>query len=199
MCNFNIPWEKCSLCHQLYQHELAVDMANAQLRFIEENYPLMNVVANPINHMRYADALKFKLVSIKTMDPGHNPVMREEGKQTAMKYLSMIQEMQNVVGSSKFGCKSLSKSEADVRRGQSFEGVVRWGKNLEADAHQQIGDFLRLTKETYKEGIKHLQKARDIHSSIGDTSNAKLLDANIATIESQYAGTLHTLSHERPN
>ena len=33
------PWEKCPSCHQYYQNELAIDIANRFVSFVRRQYP----------------------------------------------------------------------------------------------------------------------------------------------------------------
>lgn len=76
---FIIPWQKCSICHQTYQHELAIDLANALLQFMDEKF----LEKNLYNQMRYTDALRIKVEAIRTMETQETSDFRAEGIKTA--------------------------------------------------------------------------------------------------------------------
>ena len=40
--NCFIPWRICPNCEQKYQHDLALDLANSMLEFVEKMYPELN-------------------------------------------------------------------------------------------------------------------------------------------------------------
>jgi hypothetical protein len=62
------------------------------------------------------------------------------------------------------------------------------GTHYEAVAHERIGTFDCLSREDYKEGIKHLQKVRDIFVSTGNTSGAQIVESNIANVKLHHEG-----------
>ena len=157
---FTIPWRKCSSCHQLYQHDLAIDLANCHLRFVEEKYP----GNSSMDQWRYISALAIKLEAIKTMDCRNMPHLREEGKQLGQNVLSAARNMQS--GASPW--------------------VLRRGRYYEAAAHEFIAYFDTMSKDTYKEGIKHYQSARDIFIVLGNMSSAKIAESVMANIKAQY-------------
>ena len=160
MNNFSLPWRKCTICHQRYQHELALELANSHLMFVEDNYP----GKSSIDYWRYISALMIKIEAIKTMDYHNMPDLREEGKQTSYKMLSVTQEMQN---------------------GACCPFVLRRGRLNEGAAHEFIAGFY-MSEDNHNEGIKHYENARDIFIELGDTKMAECVDAHIATIKTQY-------------
>lgn len=80
----NEPWETCPSCKQHYQRDLALDMASAQVKFVEEDHP-------DINDILIVYALHQKVTILVTMmEYGKNQHLRVEGKRAANKYLSTI-------------------------------------------------------------------------------------------------------------
>ena len=166
LADFPNAWQKCSHCHQPYQHELAMELSNSLLLFLDENYPLH---MSPLNHFRHIDALSNKISAIMSMDYRNRPDLIEEGLQTSCKMWSLAQKM-------RLGADPTS---------------VLVGKAYEASAHEQTGLFMTLTKENYKEGIKHYEMARDMRLSFsfpGNESRAKVLDGTIALMKSRHDG-----------
>ena len=70
--------EKCPSCHQNYQNELAVELANEFVSFVEETYP--------DDQGRQVMALDRKLDALR-------PKQNEEKIQIANKMLSIVGEM----------------------------------------------------------------------------------------------------------
>ena len=84
---FTVPWEKCSICHQKYQHELAVELANSLLLFIEENYPQMS---SSLDQLRFCDASRIKINAIRTIDCLKNPHWRARERKLRRKYRTWL-------------------------------------------------------------------------------------------------------------
>lgn len=168
---FTVAWQKCPFCHQRYEHELAIELVNSLLLFIEEKNPHTGSTDNKLYLFRYMDALSMKIDAIRSMDPIHgkhkNPELIVEGKRTAYKLLSVAQQMK-------------------------MEG----SQILVALPHVYVGDYEIESKDSYKEGLKHYRKARNIYKSIGDTANEKLMETKIATTKSVYEGNRATHKSE---
>ena len=87
---FTVHWQKYSICHQMYQRELALDLVNSLLLFIDENESENNLR----NQLRYTNALIIKLdVLCRTTSFSSNSDLALEGKQTAYKLLAMDQQL----------------------------------------------------------------------------------------------------------
>ena len=100
------------------------------------------------------------------MDCRSNSDWRAEGKQAGNEMLSISQKLKR------------SSDPDQVKLGRFYEGI----------AHSSIGSFDRLSKESYKEEIKHYQKARDIYLSFGDTAAAKVMESNIEITLTHFEG-----------
>ena len=171
---FTVAWERCSICHQRYQHELALELANTLLLFLEDDYPNKGGLLQQLRYqsnkssvlyiLRYIDALKMKLEAIRTMAERKDlDDLFAEGKQAAYKIISMAQQIESIAG---------------PKEGQPYE----------AYAYEQIGHFYFRTQENYEQGINFTEKARDIYSSIGEISSAKRMDTNLAIYKSKHEG-----------
>mmetsp|Transcript_5527 Transcript_5527/g.9901 ORF Transcript_5527/g.9901 Transcript_5527/m.9901 type:complete len:215 (-) Transcript_5527:861-1505(-) len=70
------PWRICPNCKQRYQHELAIDLVNSCLSFIDETHPEKRAQ----DQSRMVQALRFKLQTNVEMDCEGKPKAREEGR-----------------------------------------------------------------------------------------------------------------------
>ena len=76
-------WRECPSCCQCYQCQVALDMANALLSFINKNYPGSKVIKMGVFTMI--------INTILSMDYWKNLELREEGKRAASQMISTIQ------------------------------------------------------------------------------------------------------------
>ena len=74
----NVPWKECPTCNQRYQRELALDLANAQISFLQNELP---PTASMNQHTLEAQetitllAYEIKLDAIMTLDVKHDEFM----------------------------------------------------------------------------------------------------------------------------
>ena len=88
MIGFAMPWHTCPNCNQEYQNELAIDIANKFVPFVQRQYPDYT--------QRQAEALYVKLCALMGMFPHRlQPVQKRETGVTADVLLSMIDRMKN--------------------------------------------------------------------------------------------------------
>ena len=85
MQEFVTPWETCPGCHQEYQNELAIDIANKFVSFVRRHYPN--------DTKRQVEALHLKLSAFTSMLDRLQPVQKREAGVTANVLLSMIDRM----------------------------------------------------------------------------------------------------------
>ena len=82
-----MPWHTCPNCNQEYQNELAIDIANKFVSFVQRQYP--------DNTQRQAEALYVKQCVLMGMLVRLQPVQKREAGVTANVLLSMIDRMKN--------------------------------------------------------------------------------------------------------
>ena len=87
MIGFAMPWHTCPNCNQEYQNELAIDIANKFVPFVQRQYP--------DNTQRQAEALYVFLCALMGMLGRLQPVQKREAGVTANVLLSMIDRMKN--------------------------------------------------------------------------------------------------------
>ena len=84
MRKFNEPWRECPSCKQNYQNELAVDLANEFVPFVEEKYP--------DDKSKHLEALNSKLFALLPKQKEEKQ-QKEEAIQIANKILSVVGQM----------------------------------------------------------------------------------------------------------
>jgi len=86
MIDFVKPWAACPGCHQEYQNELAIDIANKFVSFVRRQYP--------DDTQRQVESLYVKLSAFESINR-LKPVQKREAGVTANVLLSMIDRMKN--------------------------------------------------------------------------------------------------------
>ena len=84
---FRNPWSNCPNCHQNYQNELAIDIANKFVSFVRRQYP--------DDTQRQVEAIYVKLRALMKMLDRLQPVQKREAGVTADVLVSMIDWMKN--------------------------------------------------------------------------------------------------------
>ena len=82
-------WQRCPNCEQKYQHDLALDLANSLVLFVEKMYPAFNT---PIAYLSIIAALQTKIEAL-FMDSMYRKDFRMEGIKTANRSLALIKEL----------------------------------------------------------------------------------------------------------
>lgn len=77
------PWETCPCCHQKYQRQLAFDMANSLLSYIDCRYPGSNI--------KKLAAWPIIITAVLTMDYSGSPELRARGKRAAFSAIAAIE------------------------------------------------------------------------------------------------------------
>ena len=161
-----VPWKVCANCHQPYQNEPAVDLANEFISYIERAHP-----DNPGLHVA---AFKLKLGALgeliyrQNMSSNPTPNLTEEAIQTANKLLSTITQM-----------KMDNSTKVTVRILQ-----------IEAFVYLDLGQisFSEKTNESAKEAVAHFEKCRDLFKKMD--SEAPGVAAGIVCAENSIAATM---------
>jgi len=83
------PWRDCPSCHQEYQNELAIDIANKFVSFVRKQYP--------DDTKRRVEPLDLKLRAFTSMLGRLQPVQKKEAGITANVLLSLIDRMKTEV------------------------------------------------------------------------------------------------------
>ncbi|KAL7475987.1 hypothetical protein ACHAW6_001880 [Cyclotella cf. meneghiniana] len=82
---FNEPWDDCPNCHQSYQHQLALDLANACIHFVERKFPA--------SHVKRLTAYHRKLGRTAHLFGYNMSKQRKESERIAHKCLSIVEQM----------------------------------------------------------------------------------------------------------
>ena len=82
-------WSKCTKCNQPYQHDLAIQLSNALLKFINNKYSNKSYW----NQVRLIEALQVKLNAIYTMEIPCPTKLKKEGINAANQILSIVDDM----------------------------------------------------------------------------------------------------------
>mmetsp|Transcript_35031 Transcript_35031/g.61523 ORF Transcript_35031/g.61523 Transcript_35031/m.61523 type:complete len:423 (-) Transcript_35031:162-1430(-) len=130
------PWVECPHCRQNYQRQVALDMANSLLSFIDENCPGSEVlklggfsmIINTIDSMDYENI---------------NSELREEGKRAASQMISAIQESvmsgEDIDNHLMFAYGALAEfSETDKTR-DGYEMALHYYEKVR-DWNKSVGD-----------------------------------------------------------
>mmetsp|Transcript_8003 Transcript_8003/g.12697 ORF Transcript_8003/g.12697 Transcript_8003/m.12697 type:complete len:278 (+) Transcript_8003:58-891(+) len=81
------PWEVCNKCNQPYEDELAIDLANKFVFFVNEAYPNDQEIE--------LEALSLKLGALWSTDTT-NPSRKEETTQIARRIVSIIEKIRTI-------------------------------------------------------------------------------------------------------
>jgi copper chaperone CopZ len=158
MQEFVTPWHICPSCHQEYQNELAIHIANEFVSFVRRQYPH--------NTPRQVETLYVKLGVLMGMFGRLQPRQKREVGVTANVLLSLIGRMKN---------------DASLPRRYSwFEAIVH-------NAHGLIA-FDEGTDESARRAVTHFEKYLKVCEAIGNVEGIATAKANIALAKSKYEG-----------
>jgi hypothetical protein len=159
MNEFVKPWEKCPGCHQYYQNEFAIDIANKFVPFVRGQYP--------DDTQMQVESLHVKLCALNSMLESLQPVQKREAGVTANVMLSLIDRMRVVVSPLP---RRYSQIEARVY------GV-----------HGRIA-FDEGTEESARRAVTHFENQVEVFEAICDDEGAANAKANRAIAKSIYEG-----------
>jgi hypothetical protein len=158
MNEFREPWERCPNCHQDYQGELAIDIANKFVSFVRRQYP--------DNTQMQVEALNAKLGALGSMFGRLTAEQKRElGGVTANVLLSLIERMKN------------DEPPLHPRYYQ-----------FEANAYQLHGEIAldEGTEESAKRAVTHFEKSLQVFEAVSDADGVATAKRNIAIARSKY-------------
>ena len=159
MEEFRDPWRECPSCHQIYQNELAVDIATEFVPFVRRQYP--------DDTERLVEALHVKLRALDSMLVRLQPRQKREFGVTANVLLSLIGRMKGDV--------SLLP-----RRYSHMEAYAH-------NAHGCIA-LDEGTEESARRAVAHFENDLKVSKAIGDDESIATAKANIAYAKSMNEG-----------
>jgi len=157
MNQFSEPWHTCPSCHQEYQNELSIDIANKVASFVRRQYP--------DDTRRQVEALYVKLNALITMFNRLKPVQKREAGVTANVLLSLIDRMEGDASSLPI---RYSRFEADAYH---VHGRIALDEG---------------TDESARRAVTHFKKDLKVWEAIDDTDGVAAAKSNIAFTKSKY-------------
>ena len=146
-------WQTCPNCEQEYQHQLAIDLSDSLLEFMDKNYGEFNTLDN---YSLMITALLVKITAIK-MASLDQPDLRSEGIKTTNKMLTLLDVMKTKY--------ITSNSTLQLRKAIA-------GKEASAYGHLVTFYILDKSEESRQKTINYCQKSMDLYNYIGDTETA---------------------------
>jgi len=154
---FRNPWLLCPSCHQEYQNELAIDIANKFVPFVRRQYP--------DDTHKQVESLHVKLRALIDMFDRLQPVQKRETGVTADVMISLIDRMKGVVSPL-------------PRRYSEAEAYAYY-------THGQIA-LKEGTEESARRTVAHFEKYLKVCKTISDDEGIVNAKANIAIAKSIY-------------
>jgi hypothetical protein len=158
MNEFSDPWLVCPSCHQYYQNELAIDIANRFVSFVRRQYP--------DDTRMQVESLYLKLAALNSMFGRLQPRQKRELGVTANVLLSLIDRM---------------KGDASLTRRYSHCEADAY------NVHGRIA-FEERSEESARRAVVHFKKALEVYEGIGDVEGIATAKSNIAIAKSKYDG-----------
>ena len=153
------PWRICPGCKQSYQNELAVELANTFVAFVEGRYP--------DDKLKHLQALRRKLYALVEMIGSLQP-KTEEAEQVANKIFSIIEQM-------KTSDPSLPQPIQKVEASTYYcLGYIAFDEG---------------TKEGAKSAMEYFEKSRVIYEEADYTRGVTFAESNLARAKSRYEGS----------
>jgi hypothetical protein len=153
------PWIVCPSCHQYYQNELAIDIANKFVSFVQRQYPE--------NTHRQVDALHVKLAALDHVLDTLQTVQKREADNIANVMLSLIDRMR--VEAPPLHIR-YSQFEADA---YSTLGSIAFAEG---------------TDESARRAVVHLENQLRVNKAIGNDQGIASAKRNLALAKSKYEG-----------
>jgi len=157
MIGFAMPWHTCPSCHQIYQNELAIDIATRFVPFVRRQYP--------DDTQRQVESLYVKLRALDSMFYRLQPRQKREFGVTANVLQSMIDRMKEKVSPLP---RRYSEMEAYA---YSVQGRIAFEEG---------------TEESARRAVVHFEKDLKVREATGDTDGIVIAKTNIALAKSYY-------------
>jgi hypothetical protein len=158
MNDFRKPWSDCPSCNQVYQNELAVDIATKFVSFVRGQYPR--------DTQKQVESLHLKLHALGSMFDRLQSVQKRELGVTANVMLSLIDRMRVVAPLS----KRYSQFEANA---YNVQGRIALDEG---------------TDESARRAVTHYENQLEVSKTIGDADGVVTAKNNIAVAKSKYEG-----------
>jgi hypothetical protein len=159
MNEFVNPWVYCPSCHQNYQNELRIDIANKFVLFVRRQYPK--------DTRMQVEAFYVKLNALMAMFTRLQPVQKREAGVTANVILSLIDRMK------------AEGSQLTVRYSQL--------KARAYGVHGRIA-LNEGTEESARRALIHFENQLEVYEAIDDVEGVAIARSNIALAKSKYEG-----------
>jgi hypothetical protein len=156
MNEFIMPWRVCPGCHQYYQNEHAIDIANRFVSFVRRQYP--------DNTQSQVEALDVKLRALNSMFGRLQPRQKRELGVTANVLLSLIDRMKGDASLT----RRYSHCEADAYHTHGYIALAEG------------------TEESARRAVVHFEDELQVCKAIGDDEGIATAKISIATTKSKY-------------
>jgi hypothetical protein len=153
------PWQVCPSCRQVYQNELAVDIASKFVSFVRRQYP--------DDTRMQVESLYSKLYALMKMFERLQPVQKIEAGVTANVLLSLIDRMKGEVSPLPMRYSLFASDTYGVQGGIALDEG---------------------TEESARRAVAHFEKALKVRKAIGDAEGVANAKRNIALARSKYEG-----------
>jgi hypothetical protein len=157
MNQFVNPWLDCPSCHQEYQNEFAVDIANEFVSFVRRQYPR--------DTQKQVESLHAKLAALSSMFERLQPVQKREAGVIANLLLSLIDRIKGDV------------SPLPIRYSQ-FMGFA-----YTTHGHIALDEG---TEESARRAVTHFENQLAVNKAIGFARGIATAKINIAIAKSKY-------------
>jgi len=159
MIEFVKPWHTCPSCNQVYQNELAIDIANKFVPFVRRQYP--------DDTQRQVESLYVKLRALDSVFESLQPRQKREFGVTADVLISLIYRMKGEVSPLP---RRYSEAEAYAH-----------------NAHGHLA-FDEGTEESARRAVTHFEDELEVFEAIGVDDGIATAKQNIALAKSHYEG-----------
>ena len=151
---FTVAWDTCPHCRQAYQRQVAIDMGRSYVSFVDEIYPGIEAAKwKGYNMITYA---------ILNLDYRGNSGLREEGKQSAIKEISVLRGSIEDIGVTT----------------RIMDAYVALGRLAHGEG----------TKDGFDMALHYYEKVHDWFKSEGDEGGAVQVEAVMSRVKSDRDG-----------
>ena len=186
--DYSKPWRQCPNCNQSYQNTLLLDLADGLISFTKKLYPCHPAIRRfgfPCDPVMFLEALDTKTDAYRHMiqksDNGPDEVhYREESKRVASEIISLVEQIKTHI----YGVGSPVPFRVSSQEAGAYSTI---GICLVEEAQLISGSNKFKESSTFKSGMKHLEKSRDLARLIGDTIFANDVENRIAQAK-QFSG-----------
>jgi hypothetical protein len=204
---FRDLWANCPSCHQEYQNELSIDIANKFVSFVRRQYP--------DDTRMQVESLHLKLCALDNLLDRLKPVQKREAGITANVLLSLIDRMK---GDASPLSRRYSQFQSDA---YNVHGCIAFDEGTEESARRAVVHFemdlkvckaisnvegilfaksnIRLAKSMYEEVERNTEEELTANQEVYELRVAELGEENEYTIDAgvDYARDLHNANRRK--